>query len=479
VSGRASTIAGAGRPLDVARLLPCVLVAACGWLVPAPDGVSAAGWALLAVFAAVIIGFLLRPLPMGPMVVLGLLAAATTGTLPFEACLTGYGRPVVWLVVGAFMIAGAVASTGLGTRVALMLVAAWGRSLLGLGYAQCAAELLLGPVVPSNTARGGGILAPICASLCRALDSHPGRGPERAGTYLTLVGAHANLVTAAMFLTGMAANGLVAAAALDVYGVRFDWGTWALGALVPGLVSLALLPWLLARLAPPTLTDGRPAQRRARAELSALGPWSRDERIMAGVFVLLLVLWSTKAWHGMGTAHVAWLGLAVLVLSGAARWDAILAEAAVWDTLVWLGGLLSLADGLREHGVVAWFADAVRTHAEGLSMLPTLLVLALAYFYSMYAFSMLTAHISAMVAAFLLVAATVGAPALLAVPLFAYLSNLCACTTHYSTGPVILYFGLGYVSVRRWFAIGFVVSLVHLAVWLGLGLAWWRLLGWW
>ena len=34
----------------------------------------------------------------------------------------------------------------------------------GLGYALCCAELILGPVVPSNTARGGGILAPIVDS---------------------------------------------------------------------------------------------------------------------------------------------------------------------------------------------------------------------------------------------------------------------------------------------------------------------------
>ncbi len=92
---------------------------------------------------------------------------------------------------------------------------------------------------------------------------------------------------------------------------------------------------------------------------------------------------------------------------------------------------------------------------------------------------MLTAHISAMVAAFFGVALAAGAPPLLPVALLAYFSCLCACTTNYSTGPVVIYFGLGYVPVSKWFSIGFLISLYHLVIWMGLGLGWWKLLGWW
>jgi DASS family divalent anion:Na+ symporter len=92
---------------------------------------------------------------------------------------------------------------------------------------------------------------------------------------------------------------------------------------------------------------------------------------------------------------------------------------------------------------------------------------------------MLTGHILAFAGVFFTVASTVGAPPLVMVALIAYFSNLCGCTTNYSTGPVVIYYGLGYVPIGRWFRIGFVVSLVHLLVWLGGGLAWWRFLGWW
>ena len=88
-------------------------------------------------------------------------------------------------------------------------------------------------------------------------------------------------------------------------------------------------------------------------------------------------------------------------------------------------------------------------------------------------------HITALAGAFLAVAAAAGAPPLLAAALFASFSNLCGATTNYSTGPVVIYFGLGYVPAGRWFAVGLAIALFHLAIWIGVGMAWWKLLGWW
>ena len=68
---------------------------------------------------------------------------------------------------------------------------------------------------------------------------------------------------------------------------------------------------------------------------------------------------------------------------------------------------------------------------------------------------------------------------MMTVALFAYFSNLCGCLTNYSSGPVIIYFGFGYTSASQWLSRGAIVSVYHLTVWLGIGFAWWKLLGWW
>ena len=128
---------------------------------------------------------------------------------------------------------------------------------------------------------------------------------------------------------------------------------------------------------------------------------------------------------------------------------------------------------------VGGLAETMKEEVTGMGALATALTLALIYFYSMYGFSMLTGHITAMVAAFLALAVTAGAPAMLMVALLAYFSNLCGCLTNYSSGPVVIYSGFGYVPMGRWFKIGFIVSIFHLAVWLGVGLPYWKFLGWW
>lgn len=57
--------------------------------------------------------------------------------------------------------------------------------------------------MPSNTARGGGIVLPVVQSIATTLGSTPAHQPKIGG-FLMLVGAHANLLSASMYLTGNA-----------------------------------------------------------------------------------------------------------------------------------------------------------------------------------------------------------------------------------------------------------------------------------
>lgn len=516
-------------PRNLIRFWMCVVVGMAIWFSPTPAGLTEPAWHIFAVFAATIVSFLLRPLPMGVCVLIGILVLGASKDLfwafpgspeispvftsdlrkplhisgfgvaipsfsseqiakgSFTQSLSGFADPTTWLVVAAFLISGAMIRTGLGKRIALSMVSLFGRSMLGLGYSIGAAELLLAPFVPSNTARGGGVMAPVVNSLASVLGSHPEDSPKRAGEYLVLCGAHLNLVTAAMFLTGMAANPLVNKAAVDVLGEQhtLTWGGWLLGALVPGVVSLALLPLLLYWLARPAASVASDARDKARADLSEMGAWTGKQWLMAAILLGMLTLWVTAPvqkhylGYSLPTALVALMGVATMVVLGVERWRDVTGNAAAWDTLIWLGGLVTMANALRETGFTGWFAEQVGQHATGLSPVAMAVTLALVYFFSMYAFSMLTGHIMALAGVFFAAGLAAGAPPLLMVALIAYFSNLCGCTTNYSTGPMVIYFGLGYVPTARWFRIGFVVALFHLGVWLGIGLPYWKLLGWW
>ncbi|WP_198286870.1 anion permease, partial [Bacillus thuringiensis] len=72
---------------------------------------------------------------------------------------------VIWLIFAAFMFGTGYEKTGLGRRIALILVKKMGHRTLFLGYAVMFSELILAPVTPSNSARGAGIIYPIIRNL--------------------------------------------------------------------------------------------------------------------------------------------------------------------------------------------------------------------------------------------------------------------------------------------------------------------------
>ena len=78
-----------------------------------------------------------------------------------------------WLIAIAFWLSGGFIKSGLGNRVAYAIVAAFGKTTLGLAYSLVFAEALLAPAIPSVAARAGGIFFPLVKALCLACGSDP------------------------------------------------------------------------------------------------------------------------------------------------------------------------------------------------------------------------------------------------------------------------------------------------------------------
>jgi DASS family divalent anion:Na+ symporter len=94
--------------------------------------------------------------------------------------LSSFSSPLIWLIGVAIMISRGLLKTGLGARFGYMFIAVWGKRTLGIGYSLAISELLLAPVTPSNTARGGGIIHPVMRAIAGSFDSDPEKGTEGA-----------------------------------------------------------------------------------------------------------------------------------------------------------------------------------------------------------------------------------------------------------------------------------------------------------
>ena len=152
------------------------------------------------------------------------------------------------MVFTAFLFSRAVTQTGFGTRVGYVFIERFARTPLRLGYSMAAADLVLAPFIPSDTARGGGVVFPITRSVAAAFGSEPGPTARLMGSFLVLVSFHTTYTASAMFLTGMAANPLIAEFAYKIAHVELTWGRWFAGSSLPGFLALTFMPWLLFRL---------------------------------------------------------------------------------------------------------------------------------------------------------------------------------------------------------------------------------------
>ena len=282
------------------------------WLAPVPEGVTVQAWHLLAIFAATILGFILQPVPMGSMALMGITFPMLIGVLTPADALSGFSNPTIWLIVSAFLFAKGFVKTGLGRRVAYLIMRAIGDSTLKLGYVMTISDFILSPATPASAARGGGVIFPIARSLCSAFGSEPGPTARKFGSYLIFTAFQANVVTSCIFMTSAAVGPLIAVFAKNILHIELSWAMWAMAGLVPGGICLALIPLVIYKLYPPEIKYTPEAKQIAAAELAKMGPMSKAEKTMLSVFIMAL----PTGWFAP-LAGVA-VGAAVATVVGAA-----------------------------------------------------------------------------------------------------------------------------------------------------------------
>ena len=287
------------KPIPAAVAL--VLTLLIWFVIPVPQGVSPDAWHLLALFVGIIAGIIGKAMPIGAMAILGITLVALTGVTNEKTAdatkdaLSSLNNSLIWMIGIAIIISRGLLKTGLGMRIGYLLISLFGKRTLGVGYSLALADLVIGPVTPSNTARGGAIVHPIMKSIALSFDSDPEKGTEgKIGKYLSLVNFHSNVITCLIFITATAPNPLVVELVAKATNsqIQLSWGTWFLAMVVPGLLAMLLMPLVLYFLYPPEIKQTPNATALAKEHLAAMGPMKREEKIMLGIFLVLLLLWA-------------------------------------------------------------------------------------------------------------------------------------------------------------------------------------------
>jgi L-tartrate/succinate antiporter len=460
-------------------------------LLPAPEGLPQHAWYFTAIFAGVVLALVLEPIPgaligligvtlitlLAPYALYSAAQLAQPGFRPANAglswALSGFANATVWLIFAAFMFAAGYEKSGLGQRIALLLVRALGRRTLTLGYAIALADLALAPFTPSNTARSGGTIYPIVRNLPPLYDSKPDDpSARRIGGYVMWTAIAATCVTSSMFLTAMAPNLLALELAGRTGRVTITWFEWFLAFLPVGVILLLLVPFLAFRLYPPEVTRGEQVVAWAGAELAKMGGLTRKEITLAVLVAVALGFWVFGESFVNGTT-VALAVLCAIVLTGVISWNDVLANRQAWNTLVWFATLVALAGGLAQVGTIAWFAQQVGGLVAGVSPITALVALVIVFYLAHYVFASVTAHATALLPVMLTVGAAVPGMDMKALTLSLCLTlGIMGILTPYATGPSPVYYGSGYLPSGDYWRLGAMFGAVFLLVFLVVGIPW-------
>ena len=476
-----------------------IAIIASTYIIPTPEGLSVVGWHLFGVYVATIVAIILKPFAL-PVILLAAVAISsiiigiTPGeqwfdaknnkmleiTLEEEDVLGGYKSGTTWLVFAAFAMSTAFVATGLGKRIAYLLIGKFGSTTLRLGYVNACLDLLISPAMPSVTARAGGIIFPIMNSVAVSLGSDPATSPRKAGRYLLLNTYMVVKGTGYLFLTAMAPNAFALQLMEPILHVKFDWGQWFFAASIPGLLCLLLTPLVVYLICPPELKqlDNKAI---AKKGLEELGPMTIREKTLLGLFVLAVLSWALgKPILGLQEASTTAISImALLVIFTVVSWDDLLKNKGAWNTLIWYGGILGLSSVLKKAHFFDWLSQFL---GEKLAFLGTdhgTLAAVVILFMSVairYLFAAGGAYIAAMVPVFSAVGLAAGAdPTLLALGLL-FSNCYGGALTHYGSGPAPVIYGAGYNDIKSWWIVGAVFAFGNLLIHVTIGFAWWKAL---
>ncbi len=441
------------------------------YFLPIPHGLSPEAWHLFAIFITTILAVMLKAVPIFTSSIIAISVTIITGTLTSTQAFSGFSQDFILLIVIAFLIARGVIKSGLGKRIAFLIIKKFGKSSLGLSYSIIAADMFIAPAFPSNTARSG-VLYPIVNALAHDSASKVADGTrKKIGSFLMMSSMAGLSISSTMWLTAMAANPAGAAIAKE-YGVNITYGSWALAASLPIIILFVLVPYVIYKVYPPDLKQTPEAPKVAEESLKKMGKVSKNEWVMAITFIIMVFLWvMSEAW-GINKTAVALLGLATLMITNIFTVEDMKHEGGALETLIWFGILYTMSVYLNEFGFMAYIGKLILQSVSDFSWPIVYTALVLSYVFIHYFFVSQTAQMLALFSVFLGVGINTNVPPELLAYMLLFATNFNAVITPQGSSANVIYVGSGYIEAGEIYKVGGIVTLVNTLVFLTIGTAW-------
>jgi di/tricarboxylate transporter len=332
------------RPLLAAALAGLTLLLLTSELTPWPAPARIA----VGVFAFAVIAWTVLRLPDTPVALAACIALIGLGGATPRSFYASLGDSLIWLLIGAFIIAAVLQHSGLAERWALRAVAGActaPRLLMRLTWVISATAF----IVPSTSGRAA-LLLPVFLVLARAV------GDARIVRAMALLFPSVILLSACASLLGAGAH-LVAVDFMQRIGHDAPsfalWAWWAAPfAIVSSFATTALITALFL--------DRESRAKPLQLPSPAHEPLTPQQRGVMVVTLLTVAAWAAGALHGVDAALVALLGALAITFKPLTGVDMKTALKKVeWNLVLFLAATLVLGEALLHSGAATALADAL------------------------------------------------------------------------------------------------------------------------
>lgn len=274
--------------------------------------------------------------------------------VPTTTVFSAFASPTWWLLVAAFALGFGMQRSGLMARMAARILRIFPRTFKMQTAGLIATGTLIGPFIPSLSAKAT-MLAPLSLSISDAL-GYERRSRQATGLFLAMF-TGIRTVGPAVISASIIGYGLLATLPSDV-AAQFDmlhWFAcmlpWFLFVMVANYLALVVL--FGDKQAKGSSLDASAKEAPATAAASSTDPMTRQERAMAVIMVLCIILWMTEPLHAV-PSHIVAIGAMVLMLVFGVVGVKDLRQGISWESLIFIGCVLGLAEVFAELGIDSW-----------------------------------------------------------------------------------------------------------------------------
>lgn len=329
----------------IAGLLVAILI----WVLPLA-GLSPEGQKGLALSLMTVIWWATKVAHPGYVSLVMLLAYVVFGVAPAENVFSMWLSPLMYLVIGGYLMAAAVQAAGLGQRVAYQFLLQVVTSYRSVIIACYVLGFLLSLLIPHPWPRSFLIMG-VMAVIIKSTNM-----PQRDAANIGLAVFASSAPISMILLTGDSTINVVA---VEFSGQSLSWLGWLKYMSVPGIAASILTCALQLALFKPS-GEFAIDKTAVAQQLEALGPLSFIEKKVIFWILLAIVLWVTDTVHGV---HIGWVTLGVALAMSLPTIGDIL-KPAQWSqvpiaTLFFLTAALSIGKVGAITGMNDWVASVI------------------------------------------------------------------------------------------------------------------------